>query len=392
MGSRWSAAGLVALTAAMVVVVAQSAWSASGSGVTSRVSVASDGRQGNFDSQTFRAPAMSADGRFVAFESSASNLVAGDTNGRYDVFVRDRLAGVTRRVSVGAGGQANNGSDSPAISADGRFVAFYSDASNLVAGDTNGRSDVFVRDRLAGVTRRVSVGAGGQANSESFGPAISADGRFVAFYSYASNLVAGDTNGRSDVFVRDRLAGVTRRVSVGAGGQANSDSFGPAISADGRFVAFDSSASNLVVGDTNGTFDVFVRDRLAGVTRRVSVGAGGQANSDSLSPAISADGRFVAFESNASNLVAGDTNATDDVFVRDRLAGVTRRVSVGAGGQANSSSGSPAISANGRSVAYTSNASNLVRGDTNGAQDVFVRDPLLGPAPFGRGSAAGRGR
>ena len=150
MGSRWSAAGLVALTAAMVVVVAQSAWSASGSGVTSRVSVASDGRQGNFDSQTFRAPAMSADGRFVAFESSASNLVAGDTNGRYDVFVRDRLAGVTRQMSVGAGGQANDYSAFPAISANGRSVAYESYASNLVRGDTNGALDVFVRDPLLG--------------------------------------------------------------------------------------------------------------------------------------------------------------------------------------------------------------------------------------------------
>ncbi len=372
-------AGLVALTATMVLVVAQSASSASGSGVTSRVSVASDGRQGNADSPySYAPPAISADGRFVAFDSYASNLVAGDTNRKGDVFVRDRLAGVTQRVSVGAGGQAKNYSYSPAISADGRFVAFFSAASNLVAGDTNGKGDVFVRDRLAGVTQRVSVGAGGQANNGSYIPAISADGRFVAFYSAASNLVPGDTNMAFDVFVRDRLAGVTRRVSVGAGGQGNDSSGNPAISADGRFVAFGSSASNLVAGDTSGTGGVFVRDRLAGVTWRVSVGVGGQAsNGSGFHPAISADGRFVAFESSASNLVAGDTNRAEDVFVRDRLAGVTRRVSVGASGQANGPSFSPAISPNGRSVAFGSSASNLVRGDTNGAFDVFVRDPLL---------------
>jgi len=146
-----------------------------------------------------------------------------------------------------------------------------------------------------------------------------------------------------------------------------------------------------VAGDTNAAGDVFVRDRLAGVTRRVSVGPGGQANGFSDSPAISADGRFVAFESDASDLVAGDTNGVFDVFVRDRLAGVTRRVSVGPGGQGNRGSFSPAISANGRSVAYVSAASNLVRGDTNAAFDVFVRDPLLGQAPFKRGSAAGLG-
>jgi Tol biopolymer transport system component len=179
---------------------------------------------------------------------------------------------------------------------------------------------------------RQTVGPGGQqANSFSFEPAISADGRFVAFRSFASNLVAGDTNGSYDVFVRDRRAQVTRRVSVGPGGQqANRYSFAPAISAHGRFVAFRSLASNLVAGDTNGTEDVFVRDRRAQVTRRVSVGPGGQqANFSSGEPAISAHGRFVAFDSGASNLVAGDTNNKWDVFVRDRVAQVTRRVSVG---------------------------------------------------------------
>jgi Tol biopolymer transport system component len=275
-------------------------------GITERVSVGPGGAQGNGESSQ---PALSADGRFVGFQSFATNLVPDDTNRSGDAFVRDRQTGVTTRVSVGPGGaQANFFSAAPALSADGRIVAFGSVASNLVPGDSNDIFDVFVRDLRTGVTRRVSVGPGGaQANGESFaGPlSLSADGRFVAFDSRASNLVLRDTNGVQDVFVRDRRADVTRRVSVGRGGaQANGFSSGAAISADGRFVAFFSEASNLVPGDTNGVLDAFVRDRRTDVTRRVSVGRGGaQANSFSAGAAISADGRFVAFISDASNLV-----------------------------------------------------------------------------------------
>jgi hypothetical protein len=209
----------------------------------------------------------------VTFWSLAFILVSGDTNATYDVFVRDRKLQVTRRVSVGPGGQqANDASVAPAISAHGRFVTFFSSASNLVPGDTS-IYDVFVRDRKLQVTQRISVGPGGhQANDDSLEPEISAHGRFVAFESVASNLVAGDTNNAEDVFVRDRVAQLTRRVSVGPGGQqANDGSSRPAISAHGRFVAFRSYATNLVPGDTNGIPDVFVRDRKAHVTRRVSV-------------------------------------------------------------------------------------------------------------------------
>jgi len=206
----------------------------------------------------------------VAFSSVASNLVPGDTNDDWDVFVRDRVDRVTRRVSVGpGGGQANCGSVEPAISRGGRYVAFDSSASNLVPGDTNHESDVFVRDRVDRVTRRVSIGPGGhQANRNSGAPAISPGGRYVAFHSSASNLVPGDTNNAFDVFVRDRGDRVTRRVSIGPGGrQANSHSFDPAISADGRHVAFGSDASNLVPGDTNNALDVFVWDRFGDVAR-----------------------------------------------------------------------------------------------------------------------------
>jgi Tol biopolymer transport system component len=226
--------------------------------------------------------------------------------------------GSTERVSVdSAGNQGNNGGDEPAISADGRFVAFVS-ADNLVPGDTNDNLDIFVHDRKTGATERVSVdSAGNQANviGSTSEAAISADGRFVAFNS-ANNLVPGDTNDNFDIFVHDRKTGATERVSVDSAGNQGNGAAVAAISADGRFVAFQSVADNLVLGDTNGAIDVFVHDRKTGATERVSVdSAGNQANYESVSPAISGDGRFVAFVSLADNLVPGDTNGTYDVFV-----------------------------------------------------------------------------
>ncbi|HEX5504820.1 MAG TPA: HYR domain-containing protein, partial [Thermomicrobiales bacterium] len=237
-------------------------------GTTERVSVASDGTQANSGSGVFTL-ALSTDGRFVAFVSDATNLVPNDTNGRGDVFVRDRQAGATERVSVDSDGvQANGASDihSVALSADGRYVAFLSAATNLVPGDTNSTTDVFVRDRQFGTTERVSVAGGGaQANNGSTDtPALSADGRYVAFASAATNLVPGVDTICEDVFVHDRQTGATERVSVASdGGQANGCSRDPTLSADGRSVAFRSFASNLVPDDTNGTWDVFVHDRLA---------------------------------------------------------------------------------------------------------------------------------
>jgi hypothetical protein len=233
-------------------------------GLTERVSVSSAGDQGNGDSYC---PSIDADGRFVAFYSEASNLVPGDTNGKPDFFVHDRETGLTERVSVSSTGEQANGwpgSTTASISADGRYVAFSSWATNLVPGDTNGQMDVFLRDRLAGTTERVSVSSSGaQGNNESGGAAVSADGRFVEFGSYASNLAPGDANGKRDIFVRDRLTGLTERVSVSSfGDEGDDDSQYPTgISADGRFAVFDSLASNLVPGDTNGHVDVFVHDR-----------------------------------------------------------------------------------------------------------------------------------
>jgi Tol biopolymer transport system component len=362
-------------------------------GTTERVSVDSSGNQGNGPSGGFgiRGLAISADGRYVAFRSDATNLVPGDTNGVEDVFVHDRQTGVTERVSVDSSGkEGNSHSVAPAISGDGRYVAFLSGASNLVPGDTNGHEDVFVHDRQTEVTERVSVDSSGkEGKGWSRNPAISADGRYVAFESEASNLVPGDTNGDPDVFVHDRQAGVTERVSVdSSGNQGMGWSFHPAISADGRYVAFDSWAGNLVPGDTNGRGDVFVHDRQTGITERVSVdSSGNEGNRNSWDPAISADGRYVAFASDASNLVPGDTNNfcdfnqdgnlenCPDVFVHDRQTGVTERVSVdSSANEGNGWSGNPAISADGRYTAFDSRADNLVPGDTNNWSDVFVHD------------------
>ncbi|MEN6644398.1 MAG: FlgD immunoglobulin-like domain containing protein, partial [Armatimonadia bacterium] len=215
-------------------------------------------------------PSISADGRHIVFRSSSSDLVPVDTNGQDDVFVRHLATGETTMVSVATSGLQANGWPSwgrPSISSDGRYVAFGSTATNLVANDTNSKVDVFVHDCASAQTTRVSVATGGaQGDLDSGYPSISADGRFVAFVSDSTNLVSGDTNGDEDVFVRDRTTGQTTRVSVATGGaQGNNSSSGPSISADGRYVAFMSSASNLVAGDTNGCRDVFVHDTL-GVT------------------------------------------------------------------------------------------------------------------------------
>jgi Tol biopolymer transport system component len=240
------------------------------------------------------------------------------------------------RVSVDSNGtQGNNGSLDPSISADGRYIAFRSFANNLVSGDTNNTSDIFVYDTVANTTRIVSVDDNGtQGNDDSSRPSISADGRYVAFVSYASNLVSGDTNNASDIFVYDTVANTTRIVSVATDGtQGDRDSLTPSISADGRYVAFGSYASTLVSGDTNNVNDTFVYDTVVNTTRIVSVATDGtQGNKDSGTPSISADGRYVAFVSDASNLVSGDTNNTSDIFVYDTVANTTRIVSVATDG------------------------------------------------------------
>ncbi|HEC17763.1 MAG TPA: hypothetical protein ENI97_00270 [Gammaproteobacteria bacterium] len=344
-------------------------------GTTTRVSVDSAGGEGN---QVSIAPSISADGRYIAFMSAADNLVAGDSNVGWDVFLHDTQTGATTRISVdSAGGEGNGDSMLPSISADGRFIAFMSVATNLVGGDTNGFTDIFLHDTQTGATTRVSVDAAGvESNDHSNRPALNEDGRYIAFTSEATNLVAGDGNGRTDIFLHDTQTGATTRVSVdSSGNEANGSSgrYRPAISADGRYIAFVSGATNLVTGDSNGRRDVFLHDTQTGTTRVSVDSAGVEANFGSDNgPAISADGRYIAFSSGATNLVAGDTNGFTDIFLHDTQTGATNRVSVDAAGvESNGHSSYLAISADGSYVAFQSDASNLVANDTNGRRDVF---------------------
>jgi len=378
MKARWLVF-CVGLACAAAILVAPFAAPQASAGVTERVSVSSAGDEGNNPSQK---AAISADGRYVAFESTATNLVAGDTNNVADVFVHDRLTGITERVSLvdGTGAQATGASQAPAISADGTLVAFHSLAA-LVAGDTNGNWDVFVRDRVHGTTERVSVSSGGaQTNQSSQYPSISANGRYVAFQSNATNFVTGDTNGYQDIFVRDTQDDTTVRVSVSSSGdEGNNSSSAASISADGALIAFASQATNLVTGDTNAGTDIFVHSTADGTTERVSVSsAGAQATAGSSEASISGEGRFVAFSSLAGNLVPGDIGF-QDVFLRDLQTSTTEMVSVSSFEVQESGTGSePSVSGDGRYVTFASTASNFVPGDTNARQDIFVRDRQFG--------------
>jgi hypothetical protein len=348
-------------------------------GVTECVSVDPSGATGNGRSAWYEASvSISGDGNCVVFGSLATNLLSG-THLPGQIYLRDRSAGTTELVSIDRfGGDGSPDSDSASVSKDGKYVAFSSRANKLVQADTNGYVDIFVRDRAAGSTQRVSFGtSGNQADENSFFPMISSDGQAVVFTSHASNLVSNDTNNYSDVFVFDVATQTIERVSVdSSGAEANAGAYRCAISPDGRFVAFDSDSTNLVAGDTNGTSDVFVHDRTTGVTERVDVdSAGGESNDYSVAPSISADGRYVAFESWATNLVAGDTNGKSDIFVHDRSTGITTRVSVDSSGtEPDKSSWGSSISTDGAAVAFLSAADNLVPGDTNGKTDVFVND------------------
>jgi Tol biopolymer transport system component len=380
--------------ASRLVVVVSALGLVPGCSFIARVSLGPGGVPANAGS-LFAAP-ISGDGRYVAFLSDASNLVAGDTNDSSDLFRRDNVANVTELVTVGFdGSQANGDALVNDISGDGRFVAFQSSGSNLVEADSNGETDVFVRDMATGTNELVSVSSTEVAADKSSGRAfLSADGRYAAFTSEATNLVPNDTNGDPpcdpeepsctrgiDTFVRDLLAGTTHRVSVASdGSEADSGSGGLAISDDGRFVLFASDASNLVPGST--TRDLFMRDRVLGTTEQVDIATdGAQANSFVRGADMSADGRFVAFVSAADNLVPNDTNGREDLFVRDRFAGTTERASVTSAGvevALGAGESAPSMSADGRFVAFTSLAPDLVSDDTNNAEDVFVRDRLLG--------------
>jgi Tol biopolymer transport system component len=346
-------------------------------GVTEVVSVTPSGGLGDGNSTD---PWVSATGRYVSFTSVATNLVAGDTNGRTDVFVRDRQTATTTIASLDSAGHLTTGNSSASvISANGRWVVFQSDSYTLVPNDNNLVQDVFLRDRVAGTTIRVSVdSAGHESDGEASVPSMSVDGRFIAFESQATNLVADDTNGFPDVFVYDRVTATTVRASVSSSGEQGNDASGTyafEISPDGRYVAFASSATNLVPNDTNGRTDIFVRDLVANTTTLVSLNSQGeQATLPCIQPSISQDGLFVAFETASPNMVPNDTNNQNDVFVRDVANGITERVSEMTGGiQARLESRVPEISANGRYLSFKSLA-NMVPNDTNTVKDVYFHD------------------
>jgi Tol biopolymer transport system component len=325
------------------------------------------------NAQSFNA-SLSANGRFVAFQSIATDLVPGGASG-VNIFVRDLLTGTTTLASVNEPPYTGI-PEFPHISADGRYVAYQRSTCSYFFCPT---TDVFVRDLQAATTTLVSVAQDGSPAGGS-NPVISQDGRHVAFLSIASNLVANDANGMVDVFVRDLDSSTTRLASVNAegNGSGNGASRNPALSGDGRFVAFDSDASDLVAGDGNDATDVFFRDLQFGPTRLVSVNAAGTGSGDgrSLIPTISADGSRVSFGSSASNLVATDTNGAPDIFVRDLPAGPTRLISINAAGtnSGNLTSWRASLTASGRFIAFESDANDLVTNDLNSAQDVFLRD------------------
>lgn len=350
---------------------------------TSQTILISSSSSGVIGNQSSTLSTISADGRYVAFHSTSTNLVTGDTNGLGDVFLKDILTGITTRISVDSNGTQANGLSGDAIggiaiSADGRYVGFGSTSTNLVSGDTNGVGDVFLKDSTTGLLALVSSDINGvQGNGLSVINSISADGRYVLFESDATNLVVGDTNGVRDMFVKDMKTGEIVRASTdSSGAQANALSMYGKISADGKYVAFSSSATNLIANNSGTGTHVFVKNLITGETIKASTtSAGGQVNETARIYNISADGRYVAFESTAFNLVSGDTNVAIDIFVKDLLTGTIELVSANTNGiQGNAFSQSGAMSADGRHIAFESNGTNLVSGDSNGARDIFLRD------------------
>jgi Tol biopolymer transport system component len=344
-----------------------------------RVSEALGGIEGNGFSET---PSISDSGFYVAYASAATNLVPGDINLNTDIFWEDPRSNITRRISVGLGGaEANAGSANPFISPNGRLVVYESDASNLVSGDTNGLKDVFLYDVNAGTNRRISLNSlGGQGNGNSFNPSISADSRYIVYESDASNLVfqdaAGqipqDTNGVRDIFIYDIQTQKTRRVSVDDDSiEGNGASKNSMISANGRFVIFQSEANNLVSDDTNNQSDIFVHDLVDNITTLASVIPG-------QDPSISYNGRFLVYSSD-TQFNSSDTNNASDIFFTDLATGATALVSVGSGQNGvlgNGGSFKPYISGGARFVGYESDASNLVAGDNNGVRDIILRDMI----------------
>lgn len=366
------------LIVAVLIVGTYGHWVAAA--VSEMISVSSAGAQGSMISS---GGVPSADARYIVFYSDAPEFVVGDTNGVSDVFVRDRLTGTTKRVSVATdGAQGNDWSSLGAISDDGKLIAFSSAASNLVLGDTNGKTDIFLHDLTTNVTTLVSTGFGAtQADGSSQSPSISASGRFVAFQSTASNIVVGDTNNSTDIFVADTATGeITRANLSSSGAETTGGASSPSISADGRYVAFQSNSPDLVAG-YSGRVNVYVRDRLTGTTEIISrIPGGGQANGESIGPVISGDGRYVGFTSFASDIVPGDTTQFEDVFVYDRQTGTTVLASVlNDGSQLDAQKARIHLSDDGKYASFSAYDQQNPDGSTTYSRSsIYVRDMVQG--------------
>ena len=341
-----------------------------------RISIANDGAQANGRSGSI---SLSDDGRLIPFESSADNLIANDLNNADDIFVYNRLNETVELVSVAIDDTAADANSSSAvISGDGKYVSFTSSASNLVANDSNNFQDIFIRDLDNQTMEVVSVSSNGTlANGISLFSTISGNGNYVAFDSLASNLVPNDINESGDIFLRDRSNQTTNLVTLSTDSNgANGSSTLGSISDDGQYISFESTASNLVTGDTNDVSDVFLYNRLNQTNKLISFGLEGAAtNSNSTGGLVSGNGGYVVYQSDASNLVANDINEASDIFIYNLQNGTTELVSLGLNGAAaNGSSRNASISDDGRYVAFLSDADNLVADDTNSRADIFVRD------------------
>ncbi|MPR07306.1 PD40 domain-containing protein [Microvirga tunisiensis] len=342
-------------------------------GAISRLSTTAGGAQANGGNSTAH---FSSDGRFVVFTSAATNLVAGDTNNFDDIFLKDLTTGAVTLLSTTANGTQTNGNSSNAqLSQDGHLMVFSSVATNLGSSSIL-FSDIFLKDLITGAVTVVTNAADGtRANGLSSHARFSPDGHSVVFESSANNLVTGDANNQIDIFLKDLDTGaVTLVTNTADGTQGNGRSSDARFSADGHFVTFTSVATNLVAGDTNDASDIFLKDLNTGSVTRLSTAADGtQANGRSYDARFSADGRFVVFTSEASNLVAGDTNGVSDVFLKDLNTGAITRLSTAANGaQTDFDSYTPLFSPDGRSVVFESDATNLVAGDGNNRTDLFL--------------------
>ncbi len=377
---------LSALFAAVVLAVGLGIYyypnkSSASPGPNNLVSISTGGTQQNYFVGSSDAT-TSKDGRYVVFSSNANNLVAGDTNNAYDVFLRDTTANTTVRISVdSSGNQANGRSGAAVINPTGNYIAYISAATNLVAVDTNGYYDIFLYNVSTGATEIVSTdSSGNQANNNNYSIGLSDDARFVTFSSYASNLDTAATGTYSNIFVKDRVTGTTTLLSKNTSGIAgNGDSDKPVISCSGRFVAFHSLANNLDGTDSNGYRDIILVDRLSGtVIKNITK----TKNGVSEFPTLSCDGNYLAFDSYATNIVSGDSNNKTDVYRYDVRNGNTIRVSLNnTGSEVSQNSFYPSLSGDGNLVSFTSDepsgSSKFYSGDNNGVYDVFLRNVEL---------------